>query len=151
MRYLGLDLGTKTLGLAISDRLGTIASPYKVLRYSDINLLIEELIEIINKENINELVLGLPKNMNGSLGFAAERSMNFKKTLEAKINIPIHLVDERLSTVEAERVLISADISRQKRKKVIDGMAAAIILDTYLNMKGWDFYERRKKGNIYNC
>lgn len=136
MRYLGLDLGTKTLGLAISDRLGTISSPYKVLRYKDVNLLIDELIEIIEKEKVNELVLGLPKNMNGSLGFAAERSMNFKKLLEAKINIPIHLVDERLSTVEAERVLISADISRQKRKKVIDGMAASIILDTYLNMKG---------------
>lgn len=136
MRYLGLDLGTKTLGLAISDRLGTIASPYKVLRYSDIFLLIEELIEIINKENVDELVLGLPKNMNGSLGFAAERSMNFKNMLEQKINIPIHLIDERLSTVEAEKVLISADMSRQKRKKVIDGMAAAIILDTFLNKKG---------------
>ena len=136
MRYLGLDLGTKTLGLAISDKLGTIASPYKVLRYTDIELLIEELIKIINNEKVDELVLGLPKNMNGSLGYAAERSMNFKKLLEQKINIPIHLVDERLSTVEAEKVLIQADMSRQKRKKVIDGMAASIILDTYLNMKG---------------
>jgi len=151
MRYLGLDLGTKTLGLAISDRLGTISSPYKVLRYKDVNLLIDELIEIIEKEKVNELVLGLPKNMNGSLGFAAERSMNFKELLEQKINIPIHLVDERLSTMEAEKILISADVRREKRKKVIDGMAASIILDTYLNMKGWDFYERRKKGNIYNC
>ena len=136
MRYLGLDLGTKTLGLAISDRLGTISSPYKVLRYKDVNLLIDELIEIIEKEKVNELVLGLPKNMNGSLGFAAERSMNFKELLEQKINIPIHLVDERLSTMEAEKILISADVRREKRKKVIDGMAASIILDTYLNMKG---------------
>lgn len=136
MRYLGLDLGTKTLGLAISDRLGTISSPYKVLRYKDVNLLIDELIEIIEKEKVNELVLGLPKNMNGSLGFAAERSMNFKELLEQKINIPIHLVDERLSTMEAEKILISADVRREKRKKVIDGMAASIILDTYLKMKG---------------
>ena len=136
MRYLGLDLGTKTLGLAISDKLGTISSPYKVLRYSDINLLIEELLKIINEKEIDELVLGLPKNMNGSLGFAAERSTQFKELLETKTNMPIHLVDERLSTVEAERVLIAADISRKKRKTVIDGMAASIILDTYLNMKG---------------
>ena len=136
MRYLGLDLGTKTLGLAISDKFGTIASPYKVLRYTDIDLLIKELITIIEQEKIDELVLGLPKNMNGSLGFASVRSTKFKEMLEKKISNPIHLVDERLSTKEAENILIYADISRKKRKKVIDGMAAAIILDTYLKMKG---------------
>ena len=136
MRYLGLDLGTKTLGLAISDKSGMISSPYQVLRYNDINLLIDELLLIIKQEQVDELVLGLPKNMNGSLGFAAERSMNFKKMLENKTNIPIHLVDERLSTMEAEKLLISADVRREKRKKIIDGMAASIILDTYLNKKG---------------
>lgn len=136
MRYLGLDLGTKTLGLAISDRLGTISSPYKVLRYSNVDNLIKELIEVIEKEKVDELVLGLPKNMNGSLGFAAERSMNFKEKLESVIDIKIHLIDERLSTKEAENILISADVSRKKRKKVIDGMAASIILDTFLNRKG---------------
>lgn len=136
MRYLGLDLGTKTLGLAISDVTGLIASPYKVLRYNDINLLIEELIEIIHKENIKGLVLGLPKNMNGSLGFAAERSLEFKKLLEKSVDLPIHLVDERLSTVEAENILIGADVSRKKRKQVIDGLAASVILDTFLKMRG---------------
>jgi len=136
MRYLGLDLGTKTLGLAISDKSGMISSPYKVLRYNDINLLINELLLIIEQEQVDELVLGLPKNMNGSLGFAAERSMNFKELLENKTTIPIHLVDERLSTMEAEKLLISAEVRREKRKKIIDGMAASIILDTYLNKKG---------------
>lgn len=136
MRYLGLDLGTKTLGLAISDKSGMISSPYKVLHYNDINLLINELLLIIEQEQVDELVLGLPKNMNGSLGFAAERSMNFKELLENKTTIPIHLVDERLSTMEAEKLLISADVRREKRKKIIDGMAASIILDTYLNKKG---------------
>ena len=136
MRYLGLDLGTKTLGLAITDRLGTIASPYKVLRYNDINILVSELIDIINYEKIDELVLGLPKNMNGSLGFAAERSLNFKELVEKNIDIKIHLIDERLSTVEAENLLIGADVSRKKRKKVIDGLAASIILDTFLRKKG---------------
>ena len=132
MKCLGMDLGTKTLGLAISDSLGLIASPYKVLRYDDINKLIDEVIEIIDKEKIETLVLGLPKNMNNSLGFASERSMNFKKLLEEKIDKEVILIDERLSTVEAENILIGADVSRKKRKKVIDERAAAIILDTYL-------------------
>lgn len=136
MKYLGLDLGTKTLGLAISDKLGTIANPYKVLRYNDINLLVSELKQVIVQEKIDELVLGLPKNMDGSLGFAADRSLNFKKLLESEVENPIHLVDERLSTVEAENILIKADVSRKKRKQVIDGLAASIILDTYLKMKG---------------
>lgn len=135
MKYLALDLGTKTLGLAISDKLGIIASPYKVLRYDNIDKLIGELLVIINKENVDELVLGLPKNMNNSLGFASERSLNFKKILETKCNLPIHLVDERLSTMEAENILINSDTSRQKRKKIIDAYAASIILDTFLKSK----------------
>lgn len=135
MKYLALDLGTKTLGLAISDKLGIIASPYKVLRYDDINNLIDELLVIINEEKVDELVLGLPKNMNNSLGFASERSLNFKTLLESKCDLPIHLVDERLSTMEAENLLISNDTSRQKRKKIIDAYAASIILDTFLKSK----------------
>lgn len=135
MKSLGLDLGTKTLGLAMTDKLGIISSPYKVLRYDDINKLVDDLLEIIKLENVDELVLGLPKNMNNSLGFAAERSLEFKKLLESKCNLPIYLVDERLSTMEAENILLSSDTSRQKRKKVIDAYAASIILDTYLKNK----------------
>ena len=135
MRYLGLDLGTKTLGLAITDKLGIISSPYKVLRYDDINKLIDELLIIIKDEEVDELVLGLPKNMNNSLGFASERSLNFKTLLEDKCSLPIHLIDERLSTMEAENILLSSDTSRQKRKKVIDAYAASIILDTFLKSK----------------
>lgn len=135
MKYLGLDLGTKTLGLAISDKLGIIASPFKVLRYEDINSLVSDVINIINEEGIDALVLGLPKNMNNSLGFASERSINFKNLLEEKISIPIYLVDERLSTREAENILLSSDTSRCKRKKIIDAYAASIILDTFLKSK----------------
>lgn len=135
MKYLALDLGTKTLGLAISDKLGIIASPYKVLRYEDTNKLIDELLEIIKEEKVDELVLGLPKNMNNSLGFASERSLSFKTLLESKCDLPIHLVDERLSTMEAENLLISNDTSRQKRKKIIDAYAASIILDTFLKSR----------------
>ena len=135
MRYLGLDLGTKTLGLAITDKLGIISSPYKVLRYNNINELINELLIIINGEEVDELVLGLPKNMDNSMGFASERSLKFKELLETKTTKKIHLVDERLSTVEAEKFLISTDTSRNKRKKIIDAYAANVILDTYLKSK----------------
>ena len=138
MRYLGLDLGTKTLGLAISDKSNIISSPLKVLRYENENydMLFKELDNIIKENDITTLVLGLPKNMNNSLGFAAERSMKFKEALEKRYNLPVELIDERLSTVEAENYLLNADMSRQKRKKVIDEIAASIILDTYLKMKG---------------
>ena len=134
MRCLGMDLGTKTLGLAISDVSGLIASPYKVIRFNDINDAIKEVKDIVLNEKIDTLVLGLPKNMNNSLGFAAERSLKFKELLEKELNQEIILIDERLSTVEAENILIGAGASRKNRKKVIDEMAASIILDTYLRM-----------------
>lgn len=138
MRCLGLDLGTKTLGLAMSDKSNLIASPYKVLRWDgeDYNILFNDLDLIIKENNITDLVLGLPKNMNNTLGFAAERSLKFKEALESRYNLPVILIDERLSTVEATNYLLSADVSRKKRKKVVDGIAASIILDTYLKMKG---------------
>lgn len=136
MRYLGMDLGTKTLGLATSDKLGIIASPFKLLRYTDINNLVLDVLKVIDEEKIDALVLGLPKNMDNSLGYAAERSLNFKKLLEEKCNLPLYLVDERLSTVEAENMLINNNVSRKKRKEKIDGVSASIILDTYLKKVG---------------
>ena len=138
MRCLGLDSGTRTLGLAISDKSNMIASPYKVLRWDgeDYNILFKDLDVIIKDNNITDLVLGLPKNMNNTLGFAAERSLNFKEALENRYEMEVHLIDERLSTVEATNYLLDADVSRKKRKKVVDGIAASIILDTYLKMKG---------------
>lgn len=135
MRYLGLDLGKKSLGLAISDRTGTIASFYKNIKYVEENKLIDELISIINKESIDALVLGFPKNMNNSIGFRGQETLEFKEKLESMISIPIILQDERLSTRMAESVLIDADMSRKKRKKVIDGVSAVIILKNYLDRK----------------
>lgn len=139
MRYLGLDLGTKTLGVAITDKTGTLANFLKVIRFksNDYETAINELLDIINNyQDIQKIALGLPKNMNNTEGFASERSKNFKKMLESKIDIPVYLVDERLSTTEAENILINADMSRLKRKKVIDGVAATIILETFLTMEG---------------
>jgi putative Holliday junction resolvase len=138
MRCLGLDLGTRTCGLAMSDKTNFIASPFKTLKWSRENydLLFVELDTIIKDYGITDLVLGLPKNMNNTLGFASERSLKFKEALENRYQLKVTLIDERLSTVEAENYLISADMSRKKRKKVIDGVAASLILDTYLKMKG---------------
>lgn len=132
MKCLGMDLGSKTLGLATSDKEGIIASPYKTIRYEDMDLLVDEVIKLIEELQIEILVLGYPKNMNNSLGPAVERTENFKALLENKTNMQIELIDERLSTVEALNMLISTDISRKKQKRVVDAVAAAIILDTYL-------------------
>lgn len=137
MRCLGLDLGTKTLGIAISDKMNIISSPYCVLHWDgeDYNLLFNELDKIIKNNEITDLVLGLPKNMNNTLGFAAERSLAFKDALEKRYNLEVKLIDERLSTIEATNYLLDADLSRKKRKKVVDGVAASIILDTYLKRR----------------
>ena len=138
MRILGLDLGTKTLGLAITDKSNTLASVLGVLKFNEYKELIPKLRDIISEKNITLLVLGLPKNMDNSLGFAAERSLNFKGLLEKEFGLPIELIDERLTTVVAEKVLLEADLSRKKRKDVIDGVAAAFILESYLKRRDND-------------
>ena len=136
MKTLGMDLGTKTLGLAVSDKLGIIANPYKTLRYNDIDELVEDVSKLIDELHIEALVLGYPKNMNNYLGEATLRTDVFKEKLENVTELPINLIDERLSTVEAEKYLIGADMSRKNRKEVIDSVAASIILDTYLKRIG---------------
>ncbi len=136
MRYLGLDLGTKTLGVAISDKTGLIASPYETKFYENYEELITYLEKLIKEKEIQKIILGYPKNMNNTLGDAVKRTEEFKKLILQNITIPLILVDERLSTVEALKNLIDMDMSRKKRKKVIDSYAAAIILDTYLKEEG---------------
>lgn len=135
MRCLGLDLGSKTLGIAISDRTNCIASVYKTIFFKDENYssLIEPLKEIIDKEEIGTLVLGLPKNMNNSLGTRAMITLEFKEMLESNFSIPVIMEDERLTSVISNNILISANVSRNKRKKKVDGMAAEIILQGYLD------------------
>ena len=137
MRYLGLDLGTRTLGVAISDSTGLIARFLKVIRFPSENYLIalEEIKLILEEYKIAKIALGLPKNMDGTQGFASTRSLNFKKMLEEITDIPIVLVDERLTTMEAENILLEADMSRKKRKNVIDGVVAVLILETFIKME----------------
>ena len=137
MRYLGLDLGSKTLGIAISDLTGVIATSYKIIRHNEeYNKLVDEILKIVKEEKISAIVLGLPKNMDNTIGYKGELSISFKEKLEKKIQIPIYLQDERLTTKEAESILIKNNNTRKKRKKVIDSLAATIILQSFLDKKG---------------
>ena len=136
MRYLGLDLGSRTLGIAVSDKSGMIASSLKIIRHDeDYDGLLHEVKKIVDELEIDGIVLGFPKNMNGSIGPKGELSMLFKEKLEDNLSIPIFLQDERLSTKSATDMLISGGVSRKKRKKVIDAVAATIILQTFLDRR----------------
>ena len=137
MKYLGLDLGSRTLGIATSDKSGMIATSYKIIRHNEeYDKLIDEVCKIVEIENIESIVLGFPKNMNNTIGPKGMLSIEFKGKLEKKLNIPIYLQDERLTTKQAEDVLIANNTSRKKRKKVIDALAATIILQSFLDRSG---------------
>ncbi len=137
MKYLGLDLGSRTLGIATSDKSGMIATSYKIIRHNEeYDKLIDEVCKIVEIENIESIVLGFPKNMNNTIGPKGMLSIEFKEKLEKKLNIPIYLQDERLTTKQAEDVLIANNTSRKKRKKVIDALAATIILQSFLDRSG---------------
>lgn len=135
MRYLGLDLGTRTLGISISDITHTIASTLETIRFKEGEYcaLIEPLKKYIEEYQIEKIVLGLPKNMNNSIGDRAQTTLEFKDMIVEKLGIEVVMQDERLSTVEATNYLLEADMSRKKRKKKVDAVAANIILQTYLD------------------
>lgn len=133
MRYLGLDLGTKTLGISMTDKTNTLVSPFKVLRFEseDYESIIPDVQKIINEYNISKVVLGLPKNMDGTVGFAGERSLKFKELLH-NASIEVELVDERLTTVMAEGIIHQNNDNVKNTKKKIDSIAASLILESYL-------------------
>ncbi|SFA38533.1 putative holliday junction resolvase [Parageobacillus thermantarcticus] len=137
MRVLGLDLGTKTLGVAVSDELGWTAQGIETISIDEEQgeYGLKRLREIIDEYKVDTIVVGFPKNMNGTVGPRAEASRRFAKVLEREFSLPVILWDERLSTMAAERMLIAADVSRKKRRKVIDKMAAVVILQSYLDSK----------------
>ena len=136
-RFLGLDLGSKTLGVSISDTTNIIASLYTTIRFkdNDYDYALNELESIIRENEITTIVLGFPKNMNNTIGERAEITLNFKEKLEKKFHINVIMEDERLTSVISNNVLIDSDISRNKRKKKVDGMAAIIILQSYLDRR----------------
>lgn len=135
MRYLGLDLGSRTLGIAVSET-GLIASNYKTIRHEEeYDRLLDEVKTLVEELKIDTVVLGFPKNMNNTIGPKGELSLEFKEKLEKIIDIPVVLQDERLSTKSALDTLIKGNVSRKDRKKVVDSVAATIILQTYLDRR----------------
>lgn len=139
MRIIGLDLGNRTVGVALSDYLGIIANPVGTFRFEEQDLdTALELVENVIKENqVEKIVLGLPKNMNGTIGPQAEYCLKFKEMLEEKTKLEVVMIDERLTSRQADVIMLKADMSRQKRKKNVDKLAATIILQTYLDRKGF--------------
>ena len=134
MRYLGLDLGSRTLGIAVSDKQGIIASTYKTIHHNEeYDMLLEEVVKLVDELQIEGVVLGFPKNMNNTIGPKGELSLEFKEKLEKKVTIPVYLQDERLSTKSATDLLITGNVSRKDRKKVVDSVAATIILQSFLD------------------
>ena len=137
MKYLGLDLGSRTLGVAISDEMGILARSYDTLRFrdDDYDTAIQYAIDVCKKENINTVVLGLPKHMNGDLGERCQISFDFKAKLEELGHLNVVLLDERLTTVIVDKTMISGNVRRDTRKKKKDEMAAVVILQDYLDKK----------------
>ncbi|MGE7945052.1 Holliday junction resolvase RuvX [Lysinibacillus xylanilyticus] len=137
MRIMGLDVGSKTVGVAVSDALGWTAQGIETVKIDEANgeFGIERIAELVKEYAITEFVVGYPKNMNNTVGPRGEASENYKMLLEETFSLPVKLWDERLTTMAAERMLIEADVSRKKRKQVIDKMAAVMILQGYLDSK----------------
>ena len=133
MRILGLDIGQKTIGVAISDPLGFTAQGITTIRRKKKEEDINEIINLCKEYAVETIVVGLPKNMNGSIGFAGEKIMEFVELLKNSIECKIELWDERLTTVAAHRAMLEADLSRGKRKKIVDKIAATYILQGYLD------------------
>ncbi len=132
---LGCDVGTKTIGLAVSDGLGMVASPLQTLKRKKFSLDIVKLQEIITEYQVEQIVLGLPVNMDGTEGPRCQSTRAFADNLAKHLSLPIHFWDERLSTAAVERVMLDADLSRAKRADHVDKLAAAYILQGFLDSK----------------
>lgn len=134
---MGLDLGTRTLGISLSDSTQTIASSYATIHFpdSDYEVLLPKIKKLVQEQDVEYIVLGFPKNMNNTVGERGKTTIAFQQKLKQYLNIEVILQDERLSTVEATHYLLEADLSRKKRKQKVDYVAANIILQTYLDKK----------------
>lgn len=138
-RYIGLDLGTTTLGVSITDKTNTLVSPVKLIKFKseDYDFALDELIKIAEEKKVKDFVLGLPKNMDNSLGFAANRSLNFKTMLEEK-GFNVYLEDERLTTVEALNIMKNNGMKNIKEKERTDILSAVLILETFLKREKYE-------------
>ncbi|MGI6128558.1 MAG: Holliday junction resolvase RuvX [bacterium] len=132
MRVMGLDLGSHTIGVAVSDPLGYSAQGVEVIRRGDLEEDLDRLRELMAYYEVESLVVGMPRNMNGTYGPAADEARRFCKVLKERFSVPVYEEDERLTTVAAEKVLLEGDLSRRQRRRVIDKVAAALILESFL-------------------
>ncbi len=134
---IGLDLGTKTLGIAKSDLSQMIANAYTTINYrtDDYNYALKELKKVVKETNPEKIILGLPKNMDGSIGFQGEKTLEFKTLIENEIKLEVVMIDERLTSKMANSIMIQADLSRKKRKTKVDKLAATLILQSYLDSR----------------
>ena len=134
-KVMGLDLGARTCGVALSDIMGMIASPLETIRFEedDYETACNRIVEIIKANNVKKVVLGLPKHMNGDVGVRGEISIQFKEMLLEKADVEVILWDERLTTVSAQKSMIASNMNRKKRHQMVDTMAAVIILQSYLD------------------
>ena len=135
---MGLDYGSKTIGVAVSDPMGLTAQGLEIIRREEENKLrksLRRIEELVQEYQVEEIVLGFPKNMNNTIGERAEKSLQLKETLERRLGLPVVMWDERLTTVEADRTLIEAGVRRENRKKYVDMIAAVFILQGYLDAK----------------
>jgi putative Holliday junction resolvase len=135
IRILGLDLGEKRLGVALSDALGLTAQGLTVLSRQNLERDLEQVMALAKKHAVQEIVIGLPRHLDGRLGEGAKEVELWTRELEERLGLPVHQVDERLTTMQAERVLLEADVSRRKRRQVIDKMAAGLILQSFLDSR----------------
>lgn len=133
MRILGLDVGDRTIGVAVSDPLGYTAQGITTIRRKSLEYDMEELKKICDQYGVDTILSGLPKNMNGTIGPQSEKVMEFCEKLSKSLNLPVKYWDERLTTVAANRAMLEADMSRSKRKKIVDKLAATYILQGYLD------------------
>ncbi len=138
MRIMGLDFGSKTVGVAVSDELFVTAQAVEIIRRkspSKLRQTLARIEELIAEYEVGQIVLGFPKNMNNTEGERCERTLEFKEMLERRTGLPVTLWDERLSTVEADRIMIEREIRRENRKEYVDQIAAGIILQGYLDYR----------------
>ncbi|HHV57556.1 MAG TPA: Holliday junction resolvase RuvX [Firmicutes bacterium] len=135
MRVMGLDVGTATIGVAVSDELGYTAQGVEVIRRTGLKTDLERLGELARAYQVESVVVGIPRNMNGTYGPAAEEVRRFAQEIKKRLRLPLYEEDERLTTVAAERALLEADLSRRRRRQVVDQVAAVLILQSFLQRR----------------
>ena len=138
MKIMALDVGNKRIGVALSDELQILAQPLYTIHRKGIERDIEEIVKIINDNNVEEVIVGLPKNMDGTTGFQGEKTIKFAEVLGQSTNRPLIMWDERMTTISARRIMIENDVKQKDKKNLVDTIAAVVILETYLSRKNME-------------